>query len=249
MKTIALISGKGGVGRSTICANLATAVAKRKKKVLIIDFDPQNSQRLYLGLNADEIAGLVREGIDISSLFDSPFGPHFIPFGRATEVDLELFRQALMMNPVWLRDRIAQLTPCEFDYVFIDTPSGATVYLEQALKACDRALVALLPDAASFITLGPFDQLIALHTAGQTQFEGAFRLINQMPKESRLAHQMRDAIFADKATPVVPLVIHKDPSVPQSLAYERPVLEHQASSIASLDFQHLADWLMEGTAP
>ncbi len=249
MKTVAFISGKGGVGKSTICANLAAALAKRNKKVVVIDLDPQNSQRLHLGLNADEIAGLVREGIDVSSLFDSPFGVHFIPFGRATEQDLEQFRLDLISNPNWLRDRIESLAVCEFDYVFIDTPPGASAYLEQALKATHKAVVVVLPDAASFITLQQIDRLIKHHTVANIQFQGAVRLVNQMPKESRLAHQMRDAIFADKATPVVPLVIHKDPSVPQSLAYERPVLEYQASSIASLDFQHLADWLLDSFAP
>jgi cellulose synthase operon protein YhjQ len=245
VKIVSFISGKGGVGKSTVCANLAAALAKRNKKVVVIDFDPQNSQRLHLGLNADEIAGLVREGIDVSSLFDSPFGVHFIPFGRATELDLEQFRQQLVSNPEWLRDRIASLAVCEFDYAFIDTPSGASVYVEQALKATNKAIVVALPDAASFITLEQTNRLIAQHTISNLQYEGSFRLVNQMPKESRLAHQMRDVIFADKTTPVVPLVIHKDPSVPQSLAYERPVTEYQANSIASLDFQHLADWLME----
>ncbi len=245
MKIVSFIAGKGGVGKSTVCANLAAVLAKRNKKVVVIDFDPQNSQRLHLGLNADEIAGLVREGIDVSSLFDSPFGMHFIPFGRATELDLEQFRQQLANNPEWLRDRVASLAVCEFDYVFIDTPAGASVYVEQALKAATTAIVVLLPDAASFVTLEKTKQLIAHHTVSNLQYQGSFCLVNQMPKESRLAHQMRDAIFADKATPVVPLVIHKDPSVPQSLAYERPVTEYQASSIASLDFQHLADWLLE----
>jgi cellulose synthase operon protein YhjQ len=246
VRTVAFISGKGGVGKSTVCANLAAALAKRSKKVVVIDLDPQNSQRLHLGLNADEIAGLSREGIDVSSLFDSPFGVHFIPFGRVTDVDLEQFAFQLSQNSQWLRDRINSLAICEFDYVFVDTPPGASVYVEQALKAANRSIVVTLPDAASFVTLEQTNQLIAHHTVSNLQYEGTFRLINQMPKESRLAHQMRDAIFADKTTPVVPLVIHKDPSVPQSLAYERPVTEYRASSIASLDFQHLADWLMEG---
>jgi cellulose synthase operon protein YhjQ len=244
MKTVAFISGKGGVGKSTITANLAVALAQRKKKVAIIDLDPQNSQRLHLGLDSEEIAGLVREGISVASLFDSPFGVHFIPFGRASEVELTEFRTDLLNNPFWVRDKLQGLRPCGFDYVFIDTPPGASVYLEQALNASQKAIVVLLADAASFVTLPKISALIEHYTHGREDFLGASRLINQMPSESRLAHQVRDAIYSDSSADLVPLAIHKDPSVSQALAYERPVLEYQPGSMASLDFQYLADWFL-----
>ena len=243
MKTIAFISGKGGVGKSTVTANLAVALAQRKKKVLIIDLDPQNSQRLHLGLDSEEIAGLVREGIEMSSLFDSPFGVHFIPFGRGSEAELEEFRQALMKNPYWVRDKLQSLAPCGFDYALIDTPPGASAYLEQALNASQKAIVVLLADAASFLTLPKITSLVSHYTSARDDFLGASRLINQMPNESRLAHQVRDALYADASADLVPLAIHKDASVPQALAFERPVLEYQPGSMASLDFRYLADWI------
>jgi cellulose synthase operon protein YhjQ len=244
MKTVAFISGKGGVGKSTVTANLAVALAQRKKKVVIIDLDPQNSQRLHLGLDADEIAGLVREGISIASLFDSPFGVHFIPFGRASEVELEEFRRELLKNPYWVRDKLQSLESCGFDFVLIDTPPGASAYLEQALNAAQKAIVVLLADAASFVTLPKITALVEHYTKGREGFLGASRLINQMPNESRLAHQVRDALYADASSDLVPLAIHKDASVSQALAFERPVLEYQPGSMASLDFQYLADWFL-----
>jgi cellulose synthase operon protein YhjQ len=247
MKTIAFISGKGGVGKSTVCANLAVAVAKRGKKIAVIDLDPQNSQRLHLGLGVEEIAGLVREGIEVKSLFDSPFGVYFIPFGRASDEDLEDFRTGLLANTDWLSNRIAGLHSCGFDYVFLDTPPGASVYLEQALTAAHKAIVVILPDAASFLTLPKTSELIDQYAANRKDFQGAVRLINQMPIESRLGHQVRDAVYADASMPVVPLVIHKDSAVSQSLAFERPVLEYEPGSMASLDFQYLADWFLDST--
>jgi cellulose synthase operon protein YhjQ len=245
MKTVAFISGKGGVGKSTVCANLAVALAKRGKKVAVIDLDPQNSQRLHLGLGVDEVAGLVRESIDVNALFDSPFGVFFIPFGRASDEDLEEFRSVLLKEDQWVRNRIASLISCGFDYVFLDTPPGASVYLEQAINAANKAIVVVLPDAASFLTLAKTSSLIEQYSAGRSDFLGAVRLINQMPTESRLGHQVRDAIYADSAMPVVPLVIHKDSAVSQSLAFEQPVLEYEPGTMASLDFQYLADWFLD----
>jgi cellulose synthase operon protein YhjQ len=245
MKTVAFISGNGGVGKSTITANLAVALASRKKKVVVIDLDPQNSQRLHLGLDCDEIAGLVREGIAVSSLFDSPFGVHFIPFGRVTEPELEEFRSELLQNPYWVRAGIAALVPCAFDYALIDTPPGASIYLEQALHAAQQAIVVTLADAASFVTLPRIAGLVEHYTKGRGDFTGMSRLINQMPTERRLAHLVREAVCSDGSADMVPLAIHKDAAVAHALACERPVLEYQPGAMASLDFQYLADWFVD----
>lgn len=244
MKTVAFISGKGGVGKTTVAANLAVALAQRKKKVVILDLDPQNSQRLHLGLDSEEIAGLIREGIAVTSLFDSPFGVQFIPFGRGSEEELEEFRGELLQNPHWVREKLQNLNGSQFDYVFIDTPPGATVYLEQALNAAHKAIVVLHADAGSFMTLPKIAALVEFYTGRREDFLGVSRLINQMPNESRLAHEVRNALAADSSAGLVPLAIHKDPSVARALAFERPVLEYEPGSMASLDFQYLADWFL-----
>ena len=91
MEIVAFISGKGGVGKSTLTANVAVGLSMRGKRVLVIDLDPQNIQRLHMGLDPDEIAGLSREGISDDVVFDSPFGVRFIPFGRLQDSELVEF--------------------------------------------------------------------------------------------------------------------------------------------------------------
>lgn len=263
MHTIAVISAQGGVGKSTIAANLAVGLTQRNKKVLVIDMDPQNSQRLHLGLDAMQIAGLAREGLEVQSIFDSPFGSsaatnaesdlqtqglHFIPFGRITNQELDEFRTELMQNPDWLAHNIAALGPLLFDFVIIDTPPGPSAYLEQAMMAADIATLVVLPDAASYLGLDKFQRLLSTLTKTSDGFKGTYRLINQMPINNRLAHEVRTALFADalpESTANIPLCIHHDVSVAQALAHETPLLEHQPHTIASLDFQYLADWIVD----
>ncbi|MBA3057519.1 MAG: cellulose synthase operon protein YhjQ [Gammaproteobacteria bacterium] len=245
MQVIAFISGKGGVGKTTLAANMAVALAQRKKRVVLIDLDPQNAQRLHLGMDPDEIAGLVREGISPASLFDSPFDIKFIPFGRVSPVELLNFETELKANPRWVANGIDALRSEAVDFVLLDTPPGPTVYLHQALRAAHRALVVVLADAASYASIPQIESLVSQYTVGRTDFRGMNLLINQMPSQGKLGHQVRMALYADHAEQVVPVAIHKDPRVAQALAFERPVLEYEPGCKASLDIQYVVDWLLD----
>ncbi|NCS60927.1 MAG: cellulose synthase operon protein YhjQ [Comamonadaceae bacterium CG_4_9_14_0_8_um_filter_57_21] len=249
MQVIAFISGKGGVGKSTLAANIAVALAQRQKKVLLIDLDPQNSQRLHLGLEPDEIAGLVREGITSSAIFESPFGVGFIPFGRVSETELEEFEAQLKQHPNWVAEGIESLSDSRFDFVILDTPPGPGVFLKQALQIAQRALVVLLADAASFATVEKIKTLVEDYTSGRTEFIGLNFLINQMPTSSKLGHQVRLALCTSQSKQVIPVSIHKDPRVAHALAFERPVLQYDPSCKASLDIQYVTDWLLDCTEP
>ncbi len=245
MQVIAFISAKGGVGKTTLAVNVAVALAQRKKRVLLIDLDPQNAQRLHLGMSPDEIAGLTREGISDDAIFDSPFGIKFIPFGRISEAELEDFEAELKKHPSWVSDGIHSLSLAVFDFVILDTPPGPTVFLHQALIAANRALVVLLADAASFSTIPKISALVAEYTAGRADFFGMNLLVNQMPAHSKLGHQVRAALYANYASQLVPVAVHKDQRVAQALGFERPVLQYEPGCNASLDIQSVADWLLD----
>lgn len=249
MQVITFISGKGGVGKTTLAVNVAVALAQRKKRVVLIDLDPQNAQRLHLGMDPDEIAGLSREGITPSSMFDSPFDVKFIPFGRVSESELMDFESELKKHPTWVSDGIDSLSEDEFDFAVIDTPPGPTVYLQQALLAANRALIIVLADAASYASISKIELLVNEYTRAQSSFMGTNILINQMPTQGKLAHQVRTAIYADYGDRVVPVAVHRDTRVSQALAFERPVLQYEPGCKASLDIQYVADWLLQSTEP
>ena len=60
MKVIAVVSAKGGVGKTTLAANLASVLATSGRRVIALDLDPQNALRLHFGVPLDSIDGLSR---------------------------------------------------------------------------------------------------------------------------------------------------------------------------------------------
>jgi CO dehydrogenase nickel-insertion accessory protein CooC1 len=60
MKVITVVSAKGGVGKTTLAANLASVLAARGRRVIALDLDPQNALRLHFGIPLDSIDGLAR---------------------------------------------------------------------------------------------------------------------------------------------------------------------------------------------
>lgn len=59
MPVISVCSPKGGVGKTTIVANLAYSFARSGTKVVVVDFDPQNALRLYFGMPLNDERGFI----------------------------------------------------------------------------------------------------------------------------------------------------------------------------------------------
>ncbi len=58
MKVVTVVAAKGGVGKTTLAANLASVVAASGRRVLAVDLDPQHALRLHFGIPLNTIDGL-----------------------------------------------------------------------------------------------------------------------------------------------------------------------------------------------
>jgi len=172
-EVIVVTSGKGGVGKTTTCANIGTGLAKSGKKVLLIDTD--------IGLrNLDVVMGL--ENRIVYNLIDVAEGKcrskqamirdkrnpslYLLPSAQT--------RDKSAIKPEQMVKLIGQLKN-QFDYIILDCPAGIEQGFRNAIAGADRALVVTTPEVSA---IRDADRIIGLLEANS--FEKIHLIINRL---------------------------------------------------------------------
>lgn len=244
---IAVVSPKGGVGKTTVAANLAAAIAVRGRPVLLVDLDPQNALRLHHQMPLDATTGLatltLRGQPWSDGVFRGPFGVECLPYGALEDPERERFEQRVAADPHWLVEGLRSLALAAGTLVIIDTPPGPSVYLWQALQSADRVLVVLLPDAASFVTLPAMRRWLESYCEPRPQFRGARYLINRMNPARTLCRDVADGLRRHLGERLLDGEIRFDAAVEEALASQAPIQYYAPTAPTVRDFETLADRL------
>lgn len=247
MTVIAVISPKGGVGKTTVSVNLACALAAGGFAVRLVDLSPQNTLRLHLGADPGSVKGLVRQTLQQDSWndaeCDSPYGVSYIPFGSLNEVERIALEAHLIESPRWLRDNLAHLKNKPGQLTIIDTPAIPSVYAQQVLSVADIVLVVMIPDAGSYATLPASEAYIDYYCTQRNGFHGSYYLLNQHNANHPLNQDIKFVMQNTLGARLSHQVIHRDEAISEALAFQQPAHVYMPHSQAVEDFVLLSDWL------
>jgi len=227
-RVIAITSGKGGVGKTTVAVNLAASLHKLGKEVVLIDANvttPNVSLHLGLPLVGPTLHDVLRGKANIlQTIHIHPSGLKVIPAG------LSLY-DLLNTDPEFLSSAIYDLLG-KFDFVILDTSAGLGKETISAIKAAESIIVVVNPEIPS---LTDALKVIKLAENFNIKIEGI--VINRYQgRPYELKPATIESLLEHKILGVIP----EDENVKKAIAMKNPIVFAFPNSPASKAIMNIA---------
>lgn len=240
LRVLAVSSGKGGVGKTNIVANLAVALSKRGKKVLVIDADlGLNNIDILLGLTPRHHIGHVLSGEkNIEDIVvNGPAGVTVLPAGDGLQelTQLESEKKMLLMEEL---DKVS----LGYDFLIFDTGAGISANVTYFCSAAHEIILVATTEPTSLTDV--YALIKILH---QQHAQNHFRLvINSVDSEREAQGVFRNlSSVTDRFLPNISIeylgFILSDPNVPKAVRQQKAVMDLYPYSKFSQCIQTLAE--------
>ncbi len=233
-KIISVANQKGGVGKTTTTVNLSAILAKKGKKVLLIDADPQGNATSGLGVEknlelstydvlVNETA--IKDVIQDTTIKNLKVCPSNINLAGA-EVELV----SMMSREQRLKERLDEIKD-KFDYILIDCPPSLSLITLNSFTASDSVLIPVQCEYYALEGLGELlntFNLVKRHLNKNLQIEGA--LLTMYDMRTNLSNQVVEEVkkyFNDK---VYKTVIPRNVRLSEAPSYGMPITEYDKRS-------------------
>ena len=240
-KVVSIANQKGGVGKTTTAINLSTVLAKRGKKVLLIDADPQGNATSGLGVNKDQkfsTYDVLIDEIEIANTLQTT---------QIKKLDLcpcninlagaEVHLVSMEEREYRLKKKIDNIKD-EYDYIIIDCPPSLGLVTLNAFTASDSVLIPVQCEYYALEGLGQLlntIELVKKHMNKDLHIEGA--LLTMYDARTNLSNQVVKEVkryFGDK---VYKNVIPRNVKLSEAPSYGMPITVYDARSKGAKSYE------------
>lgn len=135
---------KGGVGKTTACQNIAVALAKKGRRVAVVDMDPQSNLSAGFGLNPSptdpQVFDLLSGAVEWDDVITTKEGVDIVPSSLSL-VMAELNDEGPVNDKTALRSALSKISADRYDYILLDSPPQLGMFTQNVLAASQKIIV------------------------------------------------------------------------------------------------------------
>ena len=249
-RAIAIANQKGGVGKTTTAINLSACLAAKRKKVLVIDMDPQGNTTSGFGVEKNELENTVYElilgecSVEECLIKNVVKNVSIIPSNvNLAAAEIELIgvdkKEYILKNEIdWIRD--------QYDFIIIDCPPSLGLITTNALNASDSVLI---PVQCEYYALEGLSQLMSSVQAVKRRYNDRLELegvlLTMYDGRLNLTQQVVTEIKKYFPRKVFATVIPRTVRLSEAPSYGQPILYYDKSNKGCIAYGALVDEILK----